>query len=391
MKRGVGQGHSPTGRADGLYDLKRDQGRKPVQCIYPPSRARMAAQAPLLTTGALAQEWAPTKAVRIIVPIVGGTNDIIARIVAPELQKVFGQPVVVENRGGGGGNIGADMVAKSAPDGYTLLVGYNGPIAVNVTLFKNLPYDPLKDLTPIILAVTAPQFLAVHPTLPVKNVAEFFAYAKANRQLSYASVAVHASHLTMEMLKSTAHIDIVPIPYRDRIPRSSISAAAGERSSSCPATFSSSEGRRARVIASTGQKRFDATPDVADDDRAGPPTSSPSRGSASSRRAARRADHRSLQQGNRAHPAPAGSARQARPDADGSHGRPARASLAVFRSEFRVGQSDQGHRRSIRIAAYEAPRGKGRTDHGGGSGIGAAAARPLLRGGRGGDARGRRD
>jgi tripartite-type tricarboxylate transporter receptor subunit TctC len=162
------------------------------------ARYALAISCATLAAGALAQEWAPTKAVRIIVPIVGGTNDIVARLVAPELQKALGQPVVVENKGGAGGNIGADFVAKSPPDGTTLLVGYNGPIAINATLFRNLPYDPLKDLAPITLAVMAPQFLVVHPSLPAKNFAEFIAYAKANPgRLSYASVSIgSASHLT---------------------------------------------------------------------------------------------------------------------------------------------------------------------------------------------------
>src|SRR5215212_8463199 len=106
-----------------------------------------------LSTSAIAQDWAPTKPVRVIVPIVGSTNDVLARLIAPELAKALGQPVIVENKGGGGGNIGADFVAKSDPDGHTLLIGFNGPIAVNVTLFKNLPYDPVKDLAPISLVV----------------------------------------------------------------------------------------------------------------------------------------------------------------------------------------------------------------------------------------------
>jgi tripartite-type tricarboxylate transporter receptor subunit TctC len=215
---------------------------------------------------AFAQEWAPTRSVRIIVPIVGGTNDVVARIVAPELQKVFGQPVVVENKGGAGGNIGADLVAKSPPDGYTLLVGYNGPIAINTTLFKDLPYDPVKDLAPITLAVTAPQFLAVHPSLPVKNVAEFVAYAKANPgKLSYASVAVgSASHLTMEMLKSAAHIDLVHVPYKGSHP-AVVDLIGGQVNASFLVPGNILEfvkDGRARVIASTGQRRFAATPEV---------------------------------------------------------------------------------------------------------------------------------
>ena len=103
-------------------------------------------------SGASAQEWSPTKPIRIIVPITGSTNDVLARLIAPKLQEVLGQPVVVENKPGAGGNIGADMVAKAAPDGHTLLIGYNGPLAINVGLFDKMPYDPVKDLAPITCA-----------------------------------------------------------------------------------------------------------------------------------------------------------------------------------------------------------------------------------------------
>jgi tripartite-type tricarboxylate transporter receptor subunit TctC len=226
----------------------------------------LALAAGALALPALAQDWAPTKTVRIIVPIVGGTNDVVARLVAPELQKVLGQAVVVENKGGAGGNIGADMVAKSPPDGHTLLVGYNGPIAINTTLFRNMPYDPLRDLAPITLAVTSPQFLAVHPTVPVKNVAEFVAYAKANPgKLSYASVAIgSASHLTMEMLKSAASIDLVHVPYKGSHP-AVVDLIGGQVNASFLVPGNILEfvkDGRARVIASTGQKRFAATPEV---------------------------------------------------------------------------------------------------------------------------------
>ena len=220
----------------------------------------------VLGVPAYGDEWSPSKPVRIIVPIVGGTNDVIARLVAPELQKVFGQPVVVENKGGAGGNIGADMVAKSPPDGYTLLVGYNGPVAINAVLFKSLPYDPVKDLAPITLAVTAPQFLAVHPSLPVKDVAEFVAYARANPgKLSYASVAIgSASHLTMEMLKSQAQIDVVHIPYKGSSP--AVTDLIGGQVNAAffvPGNILEfAKDGRARLIASTGQKRMGATPDV---------------------------------------------------------------------------------------------------------------------------------
>jgi tripartite-type tricarboxylate transporter receptor subunit TctC len=214
----------------------------------------------------LAQEWSPSKPVRIIVPIVGSTNDVLARLVAPELSKALGQPVIVENKGGGGGTIGADMVAKSEPDGHTLLVGFNGPLAINVTLFDKLPYDPLKDLAPITLAVSSPQFLVVHPGVPVKDAAEFVARAKANPgQMSYGSVSVgSASHLTMEMLKTAAKIDVVHVPYKGASP-----AVADLLGGQIQAAFfvpgnvlQYLKDGKLKVIASTGRKRFAATPDV---------------------------------------------------------------------------------------------------------------------------------
>jgi len=226
----------------------------------------LALVAGVLAGPAFAQEWVPSKVVRIIVPIVGGTNDVVARLVAPELSKALGQPVVVENKGGAGGNIGADFVAKSPPDGHTLLVGYNGPIAINTTLFSNLPYDPQKDLAPITLAVTSPQFLAVHPSVPVKNVKEFIARAKAMPgQMAYASVSIgSASHLTMEMLKSAANIDVTHVPYKGSHP-AVVDLIGGQVQASflVPGNILQhvKEGR-AKVIATTGQKRFAATPEV---------------------------------------------------------------------------------------------------------------------------------
>jgi tripartite-type tricarboxylate transporter receptor subunit TctC len=204
--------------------------------------------------------------VRIIVPIVGSTNDVLARLVAPELSRAVGQSVIVENRGGGGGTIGADMVAKSDPDGHTLLVGFNGPLAINVTLFDKLPYDPLKDLAPITLAVTSPQFLVVHPGVPVKSAAEFVARAKANPgQMSYGSVSVgSASHLTMEMLKTAAKIDVVHVPYKGASP-----AVADLLGGQIQAAFfvpgnvlQYLKDGKLKAIASTGRKRFAAAPEV---------------------------------------------------------------------------------------------------------------------------------
>ena len=213
---------------------------------------------------AFAADWAPTKPVHIVVPIVGGTNDVLARIVAPELEKALGQPVIVENKGGAGGTIGANEVAKAAPDGQTLLVGYNGPIAVNVTLFSKLPYDPVKDLDPITLAVMAPQFLVVNSNVPVKDVAEFVARAKATK-MSYGSVSVgSASHLTMEMLKSAAHVDITHVPYKGSAPAvNDLLGGQVDAAFLVPGNVSQLiKTGQLRAIASTGVKRFASAPDV---------------------------------------------------------------------------------------------------------------------------------
>jgi tripartite-type tricarboxylate transporter receptor subunit TctC len=219
-----------------------------------------------LSGAATAQEWAPSRPVRIIVPIVGSTNDVLARLVAPKLQEALGQPVVVENKPGAGGNIGADMVAKAPPDGHTLLVGYNGPLAINPTLFEKMPYDPLKDLAPITLAVTAPQYLTVNPASGVTSVADLVAKAKADpKRFSYASVAVgSASHLTMEMFKSAAGINITHIPYKGAAPAiTDLVAGTVQMGFFVPGNVQqfAKEGRL-RLIASSGQKRFPGTPEV---------------------------------------------------------------------------------------------------------------------------------
>jgi tripartite-type tricarboxylate transporter receptor subunit TctC len=215
---------------------------------------------------ALAQEWAPTKTVRIVVPILGSTNDVLARTVAPKLQEVLGQPVIVENKPGAGGNIGADFVAKSAPDGHTLLIGYNGPIAINQSLFEKMPYDPVKDLQPITLAVTSPQYLVVNPSLGVNTVAELLARAKAAPgKLSYASVAIgSASHLTMEMLKLAANVDITHAPYRGAQPAvTDLLAGHVQTAFFVPGNVQQFvKDGRLQLIASTGQKRFASTPNV---------------------------------------------------------------------------------------------------------------------------------
>jgi tripartite-type tricarboxylate transporter receptor subunit TctC len=215
---------------------------------------------------AIAQQWSPSKPVKIIVPIQGGTVDILARLVAPGLQQAFGQPIVVENKAGAGGNLGTDFVAKSDPDGSTILAGYTGPITVNTTLFGNLPYDPQKDLAPITLAVTTPQFLTVNPGVPFATVAELVAYAKANPgKLSYGSVGIgSASHLTMEMFKSAAGVNIVHIPYKGSAPNvTDLLGGQVQLSFLVPGNVLPHLGAgKLKVLAVSGRKRFGATPNT---------------------------------------------------------------------------------------------------------------------------------
>jgi tripartite-type tricarboxylate transporter receptor subunit TctC len=220
----------------------------------------------LFVPAAMAQQWTPSKPVKIIVPIQGGTVDILARLVAPGLQQAFGQPIVVENKAGAGGNLGTDFVAKSDPDGSTILAGYTGPITVNATLFGNLPYDPQKDLAPITLAVTTPQFLTVNPGVPFNSVAELVAYAKANPgKLSYGSVGVgSASHLTMEMFKSAAGVNIVHIPYKGSAPNvTDLLGGQVQLSFLVPGNVLPHLGAgKLKVLAVSGRKRFGATPNT---------------------------------------------------------------------------------------------------------------------------------
>ena len=159
----------------------------------------------------------PDRQIKIISPFaVGGIADSFARLIGQSLSDSWGQPVVIENKTGGGGNIGADFVAKSPPDGYTLVMGNIGSHAVNPYLIKNMPYDPLKDFEPIAFVLDAEGLLVVNPSLPVKNVRELITYVKANPgKISYGSGGVGTtSHLAGELFKTLAKVDMVHIPYK---------------------------------------------------------------------------------------------------------------------------------------------------------------------------------
>ena len=167
-------------------------------------------------TPALAQEY-PSRPIRLLVGFAaGGSTDVFARAIAPRMQALLGQPVVIENRPGAGGNIATEATARSAPDGYTLLLGTIGPLAINPTLYGNLPFDPLKDLTPVSLIGEVPNVLAVPVDRPYRSVAEIIAAAKARPEaLNFGSSGIgSAGHLAAEQLNLMAGIRTTHVPYR---------------------------------------------------------------------------------------------------------------------------------------------------------------------------------
>lgn len=177
----------------------------------------LAALAPL----AAAQQAYPNKPVRIIVPYPpGGTADIVGRTIAEKLSGTWGQSVIVENRAGAGGTIGVDAAAKSAPDGYTMVLGVTGPLTIVPSINPQLPYDPLRDLLPITLVAAVPSVIAVHPSVPARDLRELIALAKSQPgKLSFASAGTGTSvHIAGELLKAMAGVDILHVPYKGGAP-----------------------------------------------------------------------------------------------------------------------------------------------------------------------------
>lgn len=159
----------------------------------------------------------PTKPIRLIVPFPpGGSTDILARSVAQKLTEAWGQQVIVDNRGGAGGTIGAELAGKAPHDGYTLMMGHIGTLAVNVSLYSKLSYDPLKDFVPVCMVALVPNVLVVNPALPVRNVTELIVYARANPgKLNYSSGGNgSAAHLAVEYFKLQTGTSIVHVPYK---------------------------------------------------------------------------------------------------------------------------------------------------------------------------------
>jgi tripartite-type tricarboxylate transporter receptor subunit TctC len=221
----------------------------------------------LAVAGASWAQAYPTKPIRFIAPFAaGGALDTLTRTIAGRMQESWGQPVVVENRTGAGGNIGADLVAKAAPDGYTLVMGTIATHAINVSLYEKMPYDAVKDFAPVTIAASINNSLSVHPSVPAKNVAELIAYAKASPgRLTFGSAGSGTSqHLAGELFKTMAGVDMVHIPYKGGGP--ALADFFGGQVDVFVAIVSTVvphvQGGKARALAVTGYKRAAALPDV---------------------------------------------------------------------------------------------------------------------------------
>jgi tripartite-type tricarboxylate transporter receptor subunit TctC len=202
----------------------------------------------------------PDRVVRIVNPFPpGGSVDVLARILAQKLSENLGQQFIIETRTGGGGNVGAEMVAKSDPDGYTLLFTAPGPLVVNQTLYTRLPFDPARDFAPIALFAIAPIVLMVNPDIPANSVQELIAYAKARPgQINFGSAGNGSTpHLNGELFKTMAHIDIVHVPYRGTGPAMNdlIGGHIQMFFDLLPASLPQIESRKVRALANAGATR----------------------------------------------------------------------------------------------------------------------------------------
>jgi len=235
-----------------------------------PIRALAVACLLLLATPGAAQTGAarsyPERPIRVIVPFTaGGGADLIARTVGQKLTEQLGQQLVVDNRVGAAGNIGTEMVARASPDGYTLLLGYVGNLAIGPALKRKLPFDSVRDFAPITELAAAPNILVVHPAVPAKNFLEFIAYVKANpKKVSYSSAVVGSpGHLAGEFLNRAAGIEMTHIPYKGAA-QAIIDVIGGQ----VPAMFGVStvlpqvQAGKLRALATTGARRFSLLPQV---------------------------------------------------------------------------------------------------------------------------------
>lgn len=209
----------------------------------------------------------PSRSIRIVVPFPpGGATDAAARLVATRMSEKWGQPVVIDNRAGAGGNVGSDIVAKSAPDGYTLVMGVTGSHAINISLYSKMPYDPVADFVAISQVAVVPNVVVVHPSVPARTLAELVALAKREPgKLNYASLGNGtAAHLGMELLKSAAGIDITHVPYKGSAPAVTdlLAGQVQVMVDGLPSALQHVKAGKLRAIALTSLHRAPALPDL---------------------------------------------------------------------------------------------------------------------------------
>lgn len=208
---------------------------------------------------------APSKSLRIVLGFsAGGSSDILARMLAPPLGDALEASVVIDNRPGAGGNIAADLVAKSAPDGTTVLLGNQGVLATNISLYTKLSFDPVRDFAPVVLLASQPSVMVIHPSLPAKSVKEFIALAKRRSgELNYASSGVGAAtHLAAELFNTMAGVRMVHIPYKGA-PQALTDVIAGQNQimfASVTSVMSHVDSGRLRALGVTDTKRLHALP-----------------------------------------------------------------------------------------------------------------------------------
>jgi tripartite-type tricarboxylate transporter receptor subunit TctC len=223
--------------------------------------------APLLPRAASAQAWAPTRPLRFVVPFPpGGATDVVARILAERMQEKLGQPVTVENRTGAGGNVGVENVVRSAPDGYSILMGTTGTLTINPHLYNNMGFNPATDLAGISMAFATEHVLIVNPAVPAQTAQEFIALLRARPgQLSYGSGGNGSStHTVPELFKLVARVDMQHVPYRGSAPALNDTVAGNVQAmlDQLPSALPMIQGGRVRALAVTGPRRSRLLPDL---------------------------------------------------------------------------------------------------------------------------------
>ena len=223
--------------------------------------------APVARAQAQAPDWAPSRPIRFVVPFAaGGATDVVARVLAERMTERLGQPVVVENRAGSGGNIGVESVVRAPADGTVILMGTTGTLTINQHLYGSMGFDPAKDLAPVGMAFATDHVLIVNPNLPARTAQEFLAWLRANPgKASFGSAGSGSStHMVAELFRAAAKVEVTHIPYRGSAPALNDTVAGNVQFmlDQLPSAIGQIQGGRVRALATTGPRRTSQLPDV---------------------------------------------------------------------------------------------------------------------------------